>query len=102
MGQVGAVDEEVGASIPGPQGLQCAVVDEDLRGVRGIGAVFEIVAAAVPEQRGFVGVEEDRREGIVRVSFDQDAGLSASEGVGQRFRAEIRIEDDECERGPPG
>ena len=85
MRHIRAVNQQVGPLRTRPPFLQLSVVDKDLLCPRSIAAVFEIVAAAVPEQRGFVGVEEDRREGIVGVSFDQDAGLSASEGVGQRF-----------------
>jgi len=68
-----------------PQGFESAVVDEDLRSVGGVGAVLEIIAAAVPEQRRFVGIEEDGGEGVVGVSFDEDAGFRLSEGVGERL-----------------
>ncbi len=78
-----------------PERLELRVVDKNGRTAGGIGAVFQIVAAAIPEQGGTPGVEKHRGKCVVFAVDDQLPLRCAQERLGQAPRGKVRVEDNE-------
>ena len=82
-----AVGEDVEAIGRKPAREKFLVADEDGRASGGVGAVFEIVDAAVQEERGTVCVKEDGRECVVLAVNDELPLWSPKQSFGQRPRS---------------
>src|SRR3954469_12187446 len=88
---VTSVCEQVRSRRVRPKGLESLVVDENLGCAGSIGAVLQIVATPVEQQRSAIGVEEDRRESVVRVGLDQLSWRAFLQRLSQRIGAEISV-----------
>src|SRR5260221_5342789 len=71
MSNAGAVQEQVVTLRRGPESREVGVADEDLRCAARIRAVFEIIDTPIEQECSAVGIEEDRRERVVGISFDE-------------------------------
>src|SRR6266852_3817686 len=82
-----------------PKFFQPAIVDKHVRHTWRRRSIFQIVELAVQEQRVLIRVENEGRKCVVVVINDEFSRGRRTEGLRERTRREVRIEDDEREPG---
>lgn len=82
-----------------PEILELRIVDKHIGRVWSSSAVFQIVKAAVAQQRGAVGIEKDGRKRVVVVVNDQRSLGRFQNCLGQRPRRQIGIEGGHGQAG---
>ena len=80
-----------------PETREVSVGNEGVRGAGSVGAVFEILAAAIEEKGGAVGVKDDGGESVVVVLDDEVADGRVEQGVGEGAGGHVGVENDESE-----
>src|ERR1700686_3441562 len=95
MGYAFAIGKNEIAFAGFPERLELRVIDKNGRTARRIRAVFQIVAAAIPEQGGTPGVEKHRGKCVIFAVDDQLSVRCAQERLGQASRGKVRVEDNE-------
>ena len=93
-GEAGLGADQIEALLGRPQSCEFCVVNENVGGTGGVRTVFEIQDAAVQEERGAIGVEEDRRCRVVVALDDQSAFGQFQQHIGNWARRKIGIEHD--------
>src|SRR5579859_8203063 len=86
-----AVGKDITAGIGRPLQEKLAVIDKDVRASRGVRAIFEIIDAAIPEQRRAIRIKKDGGKTVVLAIQNQLARGSAKQSFGKRTRRKIRI-----------
>src|SRR5712672_1257019 len=92
MAHIIGVGQHVATSRLGPQICELRVPDENRWASRSVGAVLQIVSAAIQQQRGAAGVEKDGRKRIIFTVENELTSRGIEERFGERPRPKIWIE----------
>src|SRR5712675_507987 len=92
MAHIIGVGQHVAARRLGPHVRELRISDENRWASRSVGAVLQIVSAAIQQQRRAAGIEKDRRKRIILAVENELTGRGIEERFGERPRSKIRIE----------